>query len=312
MDQLAAIRVFIAVAEESGFAPAARRLGASTSAVSRHIAELETHLGAELLRRSTRRVSLTEAGERYLKRASGLIDELSALDSEVADLAAAPRGTLRISASPTFGDFVVSPIAARFVREYPDITLDLEFTDRVVDIVAEGYDAALRAGALRDSALRSRRLATVSHVLCASPEYIARRGAPERPEDLVEHDCIMWRWRSKQLIWRLMDGDRVVEVPVSGRFYAGSDIAEREGARAGVGVALLNRVLAEDDLKSGRLVRVLEDYPEAPWPITAVWPAARAMPLKLRVFIDFLADALHKVDGGAATETDRATYGGVS
>lgn len=297
MDQIVAMRVFIAVAEENGFAPAARRLGLSTSAVSRHVADLEAHLSAALLNRTTRRLSLTEVGSRFLPRAAALIDELGEIEEEVRDFTAAPKGRLRISASPTFGDYVLAPIATQFVRAYPEIAFEMEVSHRLVDVVAEGYDAVLRMGELPDSDLRSRRIAEARNTLCASPEYLAAAPPLNRPEDLAAHNCIHWVYRDAPARWRFADGSRWVEVDVSGRFVAASSVAEREAAREGLGVALLAPVLIEDDLRTGRLVEVLPDFPAKPFAVTLLWPSGRSTPLKLRVFIDFLTAALQKLEG---------------
>ena len=308
MDQLAAMRVFVAVAEAQGFAPAARRLGMSTSAVSRHIAELEQHLTAPLLNRTTRRLNLTEAGARFLPRAVSLLEELGAIEDEVRDLTATPKGRLRISASPTFGDYVLAPIATRFVRAYPEISFEMELSHRLVDIVAEGFDAVLRIGSLQDSGLRSRRIAEFRYTLCASPEYLASAPPLARPEDLAKHNCIHWIYRDATPRWRFADGERWIEVDIFGRFVAASSIAERQAVLDGLGVALLAPILIEEDLKAGRLVEVLPNFPAKPFTVTMLWPAAVTTPLKLRVFIDFLTTALHKLDG---VNAPIATVGGL-
>ena len=306
MDQLAAMRVFIAVAEENGFAPAARRLGLSTSAVSRHVADLEAHFSAALLHRTTRRLRLTEAGARLLPRAAALMEELGAIEEEVRDLSATPKGRLRISASPTFGDYVLAPIAAEFVRAYPEIKFELELSHRLVDVVAEGFDAVLRAGPPRGSDLMSRRIAEARYTLCASPAYLASAPPLKRPEDLTRHSCIHWVYYDAPARWRFADGPEWIEVDIGGRFVAASSIAEREAARRGLGVALLSPVLIEEDLKAGRLVEVLPEFPAKPFAITMLWPNGRSTPLKLRVFIDFLTQALHKLDGVNAPALSRS------
>lgn len=287
-----AMTVFVAVAEQGGFAPAARTLGISTSAVSRHVQELEQELGAQLLRRSTRKLSLTEAGEIYLPSARLVIGQIRDLHEEIASLSAAPRGKLRITASPGFGDHLLSPVATRFVLAYPEITLEMDFTTRLVDLVAEGYDAGIRSGALRDSSLTTRRLGVRRHIACASPSYLAERGVPQRPGDLACHDCVHWRWRAGAINWSFHDGDEIVDVPVSGRYMVTSVAAEREGALAGLGVALLQPDLIAEDLASGRLVRVLENNDPVSEPLSIVWPAAAITPRKLRVFVDFLTKEL--------------------
>ncbi|MBX2856783.1 MAG: LysR family transcriptional regulator [Rhodobacteraceae bacterium] len=295
---------FVAVAEEQGFAPAARRLGMSTSSVSRHIADLEAYLATPLLHRTTRRLSLTESGERYLPRALAILEEMSCLNNEVGDLAAAPKGRLRITSSPTFGDHFLAPIATGFAKAYPQISVSMDFTERVVDIVAEGYDAAVRAGLLNDSSLKSRKLADHRFVLCASPEYLRDVGPLNRPEDLAHVDCIHWRLRAAKMVWSFLDGERRIDVPVSGRFLANSSLAELEAARASLGVAMLSPVTAAAYFASGQLVQVLPDFEPEPSPINIVWPAARTMPHKLRVFIDFVAKELHNNAAAIACDED--------
>ena len=304
MDMFTAMTVFIAVAEEQGFAPAARRLGMSTSSVSRHIADLEAHLATPLLHRTTRRLSLTETGERYLPRAVALLEELSSLNIDVGDMATEPRGRLRITSSPTFGDYFLAPIVTSFAKAYPEISLSMDFTERMVDIVAEGYDAAVRAGCLSDSSLKSRKLAEHRFTACASPEYLRQIGPLNRPEDLTRADCIHWRLRAASMIWSFRDGEERIDVPVSGRFLANSSLAELEGARAGLGIAMLSPATAAADLASGKLVEVLPEFEPEPSPINIVWPAARSMPHKLRVFIDFVAQALHNNAAAIACEED--------
>lgn len=306
MDYFNAMKAFVAVAEAEGFAPAARRIGVSTSAISRHVADLEAHLSAQLLVRTTRRLSLTEAGRRYLPRAASLLEEIAAVEEDIRDVNAKPKGLLRISAAPTFGDYVLAPIATAFLKQHPDISIEIDFTPRMVDIVGDGYDAVLRSGPLADSGLRSRKLADLRFTLCASPEYLADAPPLERPEDLSKHQVIFWSRNTTRPQWRFADGDRWVEVDISGQYVAGSSVAEREAARAGLGVALLAPVLIEEDLANGRLVEVLPDYPAKPIQMSLVWPGTAVTPLKLRVFIDFLVDGLEKMRG--ATTSPRARF----
>lgn len=284
--------VFVAVIDQGGFAPAARALGMSASAVSRHIQELEQALGAQLLRRTTRRLSLTEAGERYLPSAREILANIRDLHDEIASLHETPRGRLRITASHGFGDYTLSPITARFAAKYPELSLEIDHTNRVVDLVAEGYDAGVRSGHLRDSSLLSRRIAELDFVCCASPKYLAERGAPERPEDLARHDCVHWRWRDGTMTWRFYERGAAnpppVEVLVRGRFLVSGVLAEREGARAGLGVALLPPAQIAEDFAEGRLVPLLENFEPEKEPISIVWPGGGQTPRKLRVFIDFV------------------------
>lgn len=292
MDRLTAMRVFVRVAEHGGFAAAARSLGLSTSAVSRHVAELEAHLGTALLRRTTRRVGLTEAGTRYLPRAAALLDGIETLDAEIAALETTPRGTLRLSVPPGLGDALVAPVFAPFLARYPEIALELDITEREVDLVAEGYDAALRAGALPDSALIARRLPDIAFVACASPDYCARRGTPRRPEELAAHDCLPWHRRHAPQVWVFLDGDRRIELTVTGRYTSNSGETQAGAARAGLGVALLPPFAVRDDLAAGRLRRLLEGFAIEPLPFALVRPPGPPEPRRLRVFTDFLVATL--------------------
>jgi DNA-binding transcriptional LysR family regulator len=292
VNTLQAMSVFVHVAELGGFAPAARRLGLSTSAVSRHVAELETAVGAQLLRRTTRRLSLTEAGTRYLPRARAIVEEVDALHTEIGERHAAPSGLLRVSLPPGTGNFTLAPLAIEFLTRYPDIALELDVTERVVDLVAEGYDAAVRAGPLVDSSLASRKLIDLHFVTCASPAYCARYGMPDRPEDLSRHSCIHFPRRRGDMVWTFTDGDRRIPVRVSGRYVINDIDAERRAALAGLGIVALTWYDAHEDLEAGRLIRLLPAFDYEPFPITFVWPRAAIEPRKLRLFIDFIAEAL--------------------
>ncbi len=305
MDRFTALRVLVTVAEERGFAAAARKLGLSTSAVSRHVADLEGRLGVPLLRRTTRRIDLTEAGVRFLPRAAGLLTDLDALESEVSDLASRPRGLLRITSAPQFGEQFVSPVAAAFARAYPDVRVELDLSERVVDLVGEGVDLAVRAGRLAASSLRRRSLAEPRYIICASPEYLRRNPPPETPADLRRHDCVIGHVGGAYPTWNFVDPDgRVASMPIRGRFAAASAHAQREAMLAGVGIAMFLPALIEEDLQSGRAVQLLTDYRLDRNTISLVWPPADPTPPKLRVFIDFLVGALHKSGGFAPPATD--------
>ncbi len=288
MDLHVAMRVFVAVAEHTGFAPAARVLEMSTTAVSRHVADLEASLGVQLLRRTTRRVNLTEAGERYLRGARSLLRQAGELHSEITSFNATPQGRLRITATPGFGNYFLGPMIARFARAYPALTVEVDFSERLVDLVTEGYDAGIRSGNLSDSSMTVRRLTDIHYIACASPDYLQRCGSPQRPEDLTAHDCVYWRSSKQVTIWKFHHGDDLIEVPVKGRFRVNSVITEREGALAGLGVAVLPPGHVAEDIRSGRLVPVLQDFRSASEPISVIWPQTAAVPRKLRVFVDFL------------------------
>lgn len=287
---------FVAVARAGSFAGAARWLGRSTTTVSRQVADLEGALGAALLRRTTRHVSPTEAGARLLPRATAILDEIERLRGDISGDEAAPRGLLRITAPSAIGRELIAPLAVDFLRAHPEIDLDLSLTERVVDLVGEGYDAALRAGILPDSSLVTRRIADLGYRLCASPAYVDARGLPAVPGELDRHDCLSWRTgdgTAAAVAWRLRrDG---VEAPPPGRFrLTVPDMASlRVAVLRGLGLALLPDT---DDLRAalaaGRLVEALPDWRPASSPISLVRPPLPFEPARLRVFIDFATAAL--------------------
>ncbi|MHA1567929.1 MAG: LysR family transcriptional regulator [Alphaproteobacteria bacterium] len=292
MNPHAAMTAFVEVAKASSFSAAARRLGMSTTAVSRHVAELERSLGVALLRRTTRHVSPTEAGARYLPRAAAILEEIAWLDAETGAIAAAPRGKLKITAPPSVGNDWIAPLAVDFAEAYPEIELELEFTERLVDLVAEGFDAAIRSGPLASSSMIAHRIIEMHYLLCASPAYLERRGAPARPEDIREHDCIHWRGAAGGGVWDFVRDGARVSVPIAGRLLINNFAAEQEAARRGLGLAILPRLNLRDDLDAGRLVAVLPGYEVDRGVLSLVRPATPFEPPKLRAFIDFITVAL--------------------
>jgi len=294
MNPHVAMTAFVEVARAGGFSAAARRLGMSTTAVSRHVAELERSLGVALLRRTTRHVSPTEAGARYLPRAAAILEEIARLDAEPGAVAAAPRGKLKITAPPSVGNDWIAPLAVDFAEAYPEIELELELTERLVDLVAEGFDAAIRSGPLASSSMIAHRIIEMRYLLCASPSYLERRGAPERPEDIIEHDCIHWRGAADSGAWDFAKEGARVSVPISGRLLINNFAAEHEAAVRGLGLAILPLLNVRDDIEAGRLVHVLPDYEVYRGLLSLVRPAMPFEPPKLRAFIDFITAALRE------------------
>lgn len=294
-DQLRSLRVFLAVADQQGFAPAARRLGMSTSAVSRYVADLERFYGAQLFHRTTRQVVLTDAGTRLRARATPLVEELDALSNEMSDLSEVPRGHLRLSAPPGFGGAAIAPCLPALLKKFPELSAELDLSVRFVDLLGEGYDAAIRAAPLPDSDLACRKLAELPRVLCAAPDFLARIPAPSTPRDLQSLDCIAWRSPSAATYWPFLDETgRRFEVPVYGRFSTTTSAAEREAARAGLGVALMPASFIAEDFAKGSLVPVLEQARPAPLEIYLVWPPQKLLSVKLRALIDHLVEELAK------------------
>ena len=289
-----AMATFVEVARAGSFSAAARNLNMSTSAVSRHVADLEDMLGVTLLRRTTRRVSPTDAGARYLPRAATILEEIEQLDAEISAADATPRGRLKITAPPAVGNEVIAPLAVDFVEAYPEIELEVEFTERLVDLVAEGFDAAIRAGPLESSSMIAHRIVEMRYLICASPSYLERRGVPKRPDDIRGHDCIHWRAAAGGGAWNLVKDGAWIAVPIRGRLLLSNFAAEREAAVRGLGLAILPVLTVRDDLEAGRLIPVLPEYEAYHGILSLVRPPTPFEPPKLRAFTDFITGALRE------------------
>ena len=289
MDRLVAMEAFVRVADGRSFSLAARQMRLSKSVVSRQIAALEAALGARLLQRTTRTLTLTEAGRLYLERARRILADIDEAGRPVGQLSDAPRGQLRVSAPMSFGFLHLAPAIPAFLARHPDVTVDMSLTDRFVDLVEEGFDVAVRIGQLRDSSLVARRLAPSRLVVCASPEYLARRGVPRVPADLAGHECL----HNTNIAgdWRFVAPDGGMQaIEVSGRLAANNGDALQAAARAGAGLIYLPSFIVGDDLQAGRLVSVLDDFTLVGSTVNAVYPHARHLSPKVRVFVDFLAE----------------------
>ena len=294
MNPLTSMTVFVEVARRGGFSAAARSLHLSTTAASRHVGELERMLGVTLLRRTTRQVSLTEAGSRYLPRAAAILEEIERLHDEISATDAAPSGKLRVTAPPALGHDWIAPLAVEFAERHPAIQLEMEFTERVVDLVAEGFDAAIRAGPLPDSSMIAHRILEIRYVLCASRRYLEERGRPERPEDLPKHECIHWRGSADGETWIFLKDDRRVAVPIRARLLISNFAAEREAALRDLGLAILPLLDVRDDLEAGRLEHVLPGWEVPPGQLSLLRPPTAFEPPKLRAFNDFITHRLRE------------------
>jgi DNA-binding transcriptional LysR family regulator len=290
MDTLTRMRAFIDVVEAEGFSAAARKIGRSKALLSKYVRELEDELGALLLNRTTRQFSLTEAGHTYFKRASEIVREIDSLSDSVRDSAGDVRGRIRLTAPRTFSDAPIGQSLIDFVKEHPDIVLDIHLDDRFVDLVEEGYDLAIRITRLEDSSMIARRLSPFSLCICASPATLAKYGTPEKPQDLAKLPCIIdtnGRWLTN---WPFMrENGEMFSVPVSGPLEANSPLTARAAAIADLGFAPLPDFIAEPALATGELVQVLEEWLPRGGGIFAVYPHRRYLPAKIRVFVDFLA-----------------------
>jgi len=290
------LEMFDAVAETGSFRAAADRLGVSPSAISKAMAELEARLGARLIARTTRQLALTEAGKAYH---ASVVAALSALDEgaeTVNSVTAAPRGVLRLAMPVTFGHMYISPLLPRFAAMYPEVRLDVTVSDAYFDLVGEGYDVAIRgAVSLPDSPLKGRKIMETPTVVCASPNYLARRGTPQKPEDLVDHTCLVATTTQTIAEWVFDLEGAVVSIPVKGPLRTTSLIVARDAAVAGMGVARVPYHFASPDIDAGRLVRILKDHEREEAAVFALYPAQRELALKTRAFIDFLAEHIGSV-----------------
>jgi DNA-binding transcriptional LysR family regulator len=289
MDRFDEINAFAAVADARSFTKAARRLGVSSAQVSKLVARLENRLGARLLNRTTRDVSLTDTGRAYLERARTLLDDFDALEGLVRDQSG-PKGLLKVSAPVSFGENQLTPALLDFAAAYPEVSLEVSQTDRVVNLVEEGFDVAVRIGQLPDSSLIARRLAPVRIVTCAAPAYLQAAGAPSQPEDLARHECIIDTNRREPFVWTYGQGGERYDVRVHGRLrFAGADACVA-AARRGLGIASTPAFAAADDLREGRLVPLLCAYEPQLIFVHAVYPHARHLAAKVRAFVDYLAE----------------------
>ena len=285
------LRTFVRVAALRSFGGAARELGLSPSAVSKQIRTLEERLGVRLLHRTTRRVSLSEAGELLQARAERLLEELGELQTTLRGLHGQPRGTLRISVPQDFGRLYLCGIAGRFAASYPELRIDVELGDRQVDLVEEGFDVVVRIARARDSTLVVRRIGLCERVLCASPTYLSRYGTPRHPSELSTHNCIEYGYLADDGWGFVTDGRRKTVQP-TGRLRANSGWAMREMALADLGIALLPTFLVHHALSTSALTTLLDDTLDADLEVMALLPPGRQIPAKSRVFLDFLVDEL--------------------
>lgn len=288
MDTLSNIKAFVQVVEAGSFALAAERLNISRAMVSKHVQQLEDRLGVRLLHRTTRRLSLTEAGTAYYERCGAVLDALDEADVAAAQLALTPKGTLKVNAPVAFGTRHLYPAIAEYLRSYPEVKLDLTLQDEQVDLVKEGVDMALRVGQLGDSSLVARRLAPARLAVCGSPDYFAKYGVPRTPEDLKRHNCLGYAYSEFPETWHFTGRDGEHAIQISGNMRANNGEVLRAAAIDGLGIALQPTFIVGDDLKAGTLQAVLSHYTPEEFSIYAVYPSRRHQSVKLRMFIDFL------------------------
>lgn len=283
--------VFVQVVESGSFAAVAGPFGMTAPMIGRHVRALEDLLGAQLLNRTTRRHSLTEAGRIYYERSKAILAELEAADESVTLMRSVPRGVLRIGAPVIFGSACLAPAIPDYLAANPEVRLEMTLNNRVLDLLEEGYDVVIRTGTLPDSSLIARSLAPYRLVACASPAYLARFGIPSHPKDLTSHACLGFHPGTAYDTWTFAsqnaDND-VISVKVSGPMSTNSGQALRAAALGSAGIVLQAETLLSPDLAAGRLVKVLEQYPPQALPLSALYSPTRAVTPKLRSFLDFL------------------------
>jgi DNA-binding transcriptional LysR family regulator len=289
MDRLASMQVFVQVVDSGSFAAAAKRLGASPATVTHHVQGLEDHLGVQLLNRTTRRLNLTEVGRTFYEHSNRILAQVEEAERCASDLQTTPRGLLRIDTNEALAR-MLAPLIAEFGATHPDMSFEVLATDHMIDLIETGFDLAVRAGPLPDSTLIAGRLGIGRLIACAAPAYLERHGTPRRPEELAGHNCLINTARESP--WHLNGVDGVIAVEVYSNLRSNSWAALRGAALAGQGITLLPIVLIVEDVRAGRLIRLLPDYGVGEAVIQAVYPASRHLSVKVRSFLDFLVKRL--------------------
>ncbi|MGH6642375.1 MAG: LysR family transcriptional regulator [Bradyrhizobium sp.] len=293
MDRIDAMQAFVTVADLQGFAPAARKLGLSPSGVTRLIVALEERIGARLLQRTTRQVALTDAGARYLERARRILSDVEEAESAAEGERTRPGGRLVVSAPNGFGRLHVSPVMSAYLKRYPEVTADLRLSDRMINLVEEGVDLAVRIGHLPDSTLVARHVGEMRRIVVASKEYLKRRGEPRTPEAIATHDTIHFGAMTAEPDWRFVADGKEIRVSSAPRFASNSADAAIQYAEAGGGLTRVLAYQAADSLKAGRLKIVLAPFAPPALPIHIVYPTSRLLSAKVRTFIDLVTETTH-------------------
>lgn len=292
MDRLEAMSILLAVVDAGSLSAAARRLGTPLPTVSRKVAELEAHLHTRLLHRTTRQLSLTEAGAAYVAACRRILDDVGEAERIATGEYATPKGELAVTAPIVFGRLHIVPVVAEFLAQYPEIRIKLLLTDRVIHLMEEQVDVALRIGELPDSTLMASRVGTVRSVVCGSPAYLAQRGVPARPEELAAHDCISFDVLESRRAWVFGEGTSTMSVPVISRLEVNTAEAAIAAATLGAGMVRVLSYQVADAVANGALDVVLQNYEPAPLPVSLVHKGQTPLPRKLRAFLDFAAPRL--------------------
>jgi DNA-binding transcriptional LysR family regulator len=292
MDRLEAMSVIVAVTETGSFSAASRRLKKPVATVSRNVAELEARLKAQLFQRSSRQMTLTDAGRSYIEACKRIIEQVDDAEREVSGEYRIPKGDLAITSPWGLGHMHLMPIAVEFMNAYPEIALRLVLTDRIVDTVEENIDISIRIGNLADSNLIATKVGSVRFVLCASPGYLAEHGHPSEPTELAVHDCISIDSVAPQRSWKFIKDGREMVVPIRSRLTVSDSEAAIEAAIAGAGITRVMSYKMEAARRAGQLVLMLEEYEQEPWPVHIVYAERKPVPLKLRAFLNWATPRL--------------------
>jgi DNA-binding transcriptional LysR family regulator len=292
MDRLESMSTLITAVEAGSLSAASRKLGMPLATVSRKVSELEAHLRTRLVNRTSRRLTLTDAGRSYLAACKRILDDIGEAERAASGEYAAPRGDLVVAAPIVFGRLHVLPVAIEFLKTYPDIDVRLTLADSVVNLQEHGVDLAVRIGELPDSSLVATRVGAIRRVICGSPYYFAARGTPMSPSDLARHDCITFHGLTSPEHWQFGEGKSALSVPIHSRLTVNTAEAAIDAAIASVGVTRVLGYQAATALRSGALTLALENFELAPWPVSLVHAGQGLLPLKLRAFIDFAAPRL--------------------
>jgi DNA-binding transcriptional LysR family regulator len=310
MEWLRAMKIFASVVKGGSLSSAGREFGLSPASISRQMSALEEHLGARLLNRTSRQLTLTEAGELYYGKVEQILGLVADANDGVASLQGTARGVLRVHSRMLVGHVVLVPALPRFLARFPDVQIDLRLSNHAVDLVAQNIDVDIRIGKLADSSLIARKLMPSRRVICAAPDYLARSAPVERPADLALHNCLTYRINIGQTVWRFLDHNGVLtEVPVTGNIQSDNGKALLDGTRAGVGIALMPDWSVEHDIAAGRLVELFPEYTashiEFENGVYAIYQSSRHVSAKLRVFVEFLAETFRQHRLPAAREEAR-------
>lgn len=305
MDRLEGMRIFVAVVKAGGFSAAARQLGMPLATVSRRIGDLESDLGALLLQRSTRRLFMTDQGEKFFTACCRILDDIKDATEAVSGEYRVPKGELTVTAPFGFGRMHLLPVAQEFLALYPDIRLRLMLVDHVVDLLAEHVDVAIRIAELGDSQIIARKLGEVRILVTASPDYLASRRAPRHPGEVTQHDCIAWAALGPLPNWEFQENSARRLYPITARLWTNIAESAVSAAEAGLGLVQSTCYQAEAGLAQGRLTLLLREFECPPTPVHIVFPSNRLLPLKSRAFIDFVSPRLEQRLAGVKASVDR-------